>query len=126
MFESRFNTKLLTVAILFTAAVLVFTHLPQGTMPSPLQKGGVDTLQHVLAYGVITFLFLISLRTSPTMLSVLLLFLAVSVIGAFDELTQIFVNRTASVADLAADIVGILSALFFYTMRRRRFPKTTP
>jgi len=126
MFETYFNIKLLITAILFTAAVLVFTHLPQATMPSPLQKDGVDTLPHVLAYGVITFLFLISLRTSPTMLSALLLFLAVSVIGAFDELTQLFVNRTASVTDFMADIVGILSALFFYTVGRRRFLTTTP
>jgi len=126
MFEIRFNIKSLTTAILFTAAVLVFTHLPQETMPSLLQKDGVDKLQHVLAYGVITFLFLISLRTSPTILSALLLFLAVSVIGAFDEITQPFVNRTASVTDLVADIVGILVVLFFSTMRRRRFLRPNP
>jgi len=126
MFEIRFNIKSLTTAILFTAAVIVFTHLPQETMPSSLQEDGVDKLQHVLAYGVITFLFLISLRTSPTMLSALLLFLVVSAIGAFDELTQPFVNRTASVTDLVADIVGILAALFFYTVRRRRFLSPNP
>ncbi len=126
MFEFRFNIKSLTTAILFTAAVLVFTHLPQETMPSSLQKNGIDKLQHVLAYGVITFLFLISLKTSPTMLSALLLFLAVSVIGAFDELTQLFVNRTASVTDLAADIVGILAALFFFTVRRLWFQSPNP
>ncbi len=126
MFETRFNIKLLTTAILFTAAVLVFSHLPQETMPSPLQKDGVDKLEHVLAYGVITFLFLISLRTSPTMLSALLIFLAVSVIGAFDEITQPFMNRTASVTDLAANIVGILSALLFFTVRRQWFLSPNP
>ena len=126
MFEIRFNIKSLTTAILFTAAVLVFTHLPQETMPSLLQKDGVDKLQHVLAYGVITFLFLISLKTSPTILSALLLFLAVSVIGAFDELTQRFMNRNASVTDLMADLVGILAALFFSTMRRRQFLRPKP
>jgi len=126
MFETRFNIKLLTTAILFISAVLVFSHLPQETIPSPLQKDGIDKLEHVLAYGVITFLFLISLRTSLTMLSALLLFLVVSAIGAFDELTQPFVNRTASVTDLVADIVGILFVLFFSTMRKRRFLRTTP
>ncbi len=126
MFETHFNIKLLITAILFTVAVLVFSHLPQETMPSSLQKDGFDKLQHVLAYGVITLLFLISLRTSPTMLSALLLFLAVSVIGVFDELTQPFMNRTASIADLVADIVGIIFVLFFSTMRRRRFLSPNP
>ncbi len=126
MFEIRFNIKSLITAILFTAAVIVFTHLPQETMPSSLQEDGVEKLQHVLAYGVITFLFLISLRTSPTMLSALLLFLVVSAIGAFDELTQPFVNRTASVTDFVADIVGILAVLFFSTMLRRRFLRSNP
>ena len=126
MFETRFNIKSLTTAILFTVAVLVFTHLPQETIPPSLQEDGVDKLQHVLAYGVMTFLFLISLRTSPTMLSALLLFLVVSAIGAFDELTQLFMNRSASVTDLAADIVGILAALFFFTVRRLRFLSPNP
>ena len=126
MFETYFNIKWLATAILFTAAVLIFTHLPQEAMPSPLQKDGVDKLQHVLAYGVITFLFLISLKTSPSILSALFLFLVVLVIGAFDEITQLFVNRTASVTDLVADIVGILFVLFFSIMRRRQFLRPTP
>ncbi len=126
MFETRFNTKLLITAILFTAIVLILTHIPKEVMPSQLQENSPDKLQHIVAYGAITFLFLISLRTSPTMLSALLLFLAVSVIGAFDELTQPFVNRTASVTDLAADIVGILSALLFFTVRRQWFLSHNP
>ena len=126
MFKTRFNVKLLTTAIFFTAAVLVFTHLPQEVIPSPLQKDGFDKLQHALAYGVITSLFLISLRTSPTMLSALLLFLVVSVIGAFDELTQPFVSRTASITDLVANSVGVLAALFFFTVRGRWFLRSSP
>ena len=125
MFETYFNIKSLITAILVTAVVFLFTHLPQEMMPSTLQIDGIDKLEHVLAYGVITFLCLISLRTSPTMRSALLLFLAVSVIGAFDELTQIFVNRTASVTDLIADIVGILCVLVFSTLRRLWFLRPT-
>ena len=126
MLRTYFHIKLLIIAILFTTAVFVFTHLPQEIMPSQFEKDGVDKLEHVLAYGVITFLFLISLRTSPTILTALLLFLVISTIGAFDELTQPFVNRTASVTDLAADIVGILSALLFFTVRRRWFLRLNP
>ena len=126
MFETRFNTKLLTTAILFTAIVLILTHIPKEAIPSQLQENSLDKLHHVVAYGAITFLFLISFRTSPTMLSALLLFLAITVIGTFDELTQPFVNRTASVTDLAADIVGILTALLFFTVRRQWFLSPNP
>ncbi|MHC4800161.1 MAG: VanZ family protein, partial [Planctomycetota bacterium] len=61
-------------------------------------------------------LSLISFRTAPTVVSVLLLCLVVSVIGVLDELTQRLVGRTASFTDLAADVIGMLSALVVYTV----------
>jgi VanZ family protein len=125
MFETYFNSKWLKTAILVTALFFLFTHIPQEMIPSTLRKGGVDKLEHVLAYGVITFLFLIALRTSLTIRSALLLLVVVTVIGAFDELTQIFVNRTPSVTDLIADIVGILCVLIFSVVRRLWFLRTT-
>jgi VanZ family protein len=125
MFETYFNSKWLKTAILVTALLFLFTHIPQEMIPSPLRKSGIDKLEHVLAYGVITFLFLIALRTSLTVCSALLLLVVVSVIGAFDELTQIFVNRTASITDLIADIAGILCVLIFSTVRRLWFLRAT-
>jgi hypothetical protein len=47
-----FNIRLLTTAILFTAAVLVFTHLPQEIIPSPLLKDGIGELEHFLAASI--------------------------------------------------------------------------
>ncbi len=127
MFETRFNIKSLTTAILFMAAVLIFTHLPQETMPSPLQKDGVDKLQHVLAYGVITFLFILSLKSSPSLLSALFLFFAISAVGIVDEATQSLVNRTASVNDWLADIIGIIVTLTcFVVFKRKRQSTLTP
>ena len=125
MFETYFNSKWLKTAILVTALFFLFTHIPQEMIPSTLRKSGIDKLEHVLAYGVITFLFLIALRTSLTICSALLLLVVVSVIGAFDELTQIFVNRTASITDLIADIAGILCVLIFSTVRRLWFLRAT-
>ena len=116
MLATHFKIGPLVTAILVTATVLVLTHLPQTMMPLPLQESGIDKLQHVLAYGTIMLLSLISLRNAPTVFSVLLLCLVVSAIGVLDELTQPLVNRTASVADLAADVVGMLSALVVYTV----------
>ena len=120
MIENHFNTKSLKNAILVTVVVLVLTHIPQAMMPSSLGEDGIDKLEHVVAYGVIAYLFLISLRGAPTVRSALLLCFAVSLIGAFDELTQPFVNRTASVTDLAADVVGILSAVILFAVKRQR------
>jgi len=45
------------------------------------------------------------------MLSALVLFFAILAVGTIDELTQPFANRTASLADWLADIVGIIIAL---------------
>jgi len=118
MFETYFYIKRLKISILVTALFFVLTHIPQEMIPPTLRKGGIDKLEHALAYGVITLLFLISIRTSLTIRSALLLLLAVSFIGAFDELTQTFVNRTASVNDLIADIAGILCVLLFSAVIR--------
>jgi len=118
MLETYFYIKRLKFSILVTALFFVLTHIPQEMIPPTLRKGGIDKLEHVLAYGVITLLFLISIRNSPTIRSALLLLVAISVIGAFDEITQIFVGRTASVTDFIADIVGILCVLLLSAVIR--------
>ena len=69
MLETRLNTKHLIVAVLFAAMIFAWTHLPQGAMPSLLQKDVIDRLEHILAYAVIVLLFLISLRAEATTLS---------------------------------------------------------
>ncbi len=93
-------------------------------MPSQLQVIGLDKLAHVSVYGAITFLFILSLRISPTMLSASLLFLAILGVGAIDELTQPFVNRTASLADWLANIIGIFTVLLFSIILKSR-PQST-
>jgi len=94
-----FNIKWLIVAVIFTATVVLLTHLPQEAIPSRLQVRGLDKLAHALAYGAITFLFILSLRTSPTMLPVSILFFAILAVGTIDELTQPLFKRTASLGD---------------------------
>jgi len=67
MIKARFKIRWLATAIIFTAGVFLLSHLPQGTMPSALEKDGIDKPEHFLAYGIMTFLFLLSLRSSLTM-----------------------------------------------------------
>lgn len=119
MANRYFNIKWLLIAVLFTAIVVLLTHVPQQVLPDQLQVGGLDKLAHIVAYGVITFLFILSVRTSPTMLSTLLLFFTISSVATLDELTQPFVNRTASVNDWLADIVGVIIALYTFVFCSR-------
>ncbi|MCJ7692187.1 MAG: VanZ family protein [Sedimentisphaerales bacterium] len=123
--NTYFNIKWLIIAVGFTAIVVLLTHIPQEAMPPQLQIIGLDKLAHILAYGAITYLFVLSLRTSPRLLSASLLFLAILGIGAIDELTQPFFSRTASLADWLADIIGVSGVLlFFLRSKRSRYQST--
>lgn len=116
---SIFNIKWLIIAVIFTAVVVLLSHIPEEAMPFQLQVTGLDKLAHALAYGAITLLFILSLRTSPTMLSASLLFVAILAVGAIDELTQPLVNRTASLADCLANLVGVSGVLLFFLRFKR-------
>ena len=83
-------------------------------MPERLQVRGLDKIEHIAAYGAITILFVLSLRTRFSLLSAATLFFAISALGAVDELTQPLVNRTASPFDWLADIVGISVVLLAF------------
>ena len=124
MCKSRFDIRWLAVAIFSTAATVILTHLPQETIPPALRQSGVDKLEHAVAYGVIMALFLVGLRTSPTVSAMGRLVLVVAAIAALDELTQGLVSRTPSILDFAADVMGMSSMVVLYTwwshsLRRR-------
>jgi len=114
MAKPTFNFKWLTIATLFTAIVVLFTHIPQEIMPERLQVRGLDKIEHFAAYGVITLLFVLSLRDRFSLLSAAALFFSISALGAVDELTQPLVNRVASPFDWLADIVGISVVLLAF------------
>ncbi len=126
--KNFFNIKWLIIAVTFTVTVVFLTHLPQEAISFRLQVGGLDKLAHALAYGAITFLFILSLRACPSLLLGLILFFAILALGTIDELTQSFVNRTASLADWLADVTGIFVVFVFKTVQsfsNHRQAKTT-
>lgn len=123
-FNNYFDIKWLALAVAFTAIVLLLTHIPKEAMPPRLQENPHDKLHHVIAYGVITFLFILSLKVSSTPFLFSLLFFAILAIGIADEVTQPLVNRTASLADIAANIIGIVTVLLFSMVGKRQFQKT--
>ena len=126
--DNYFDIKWLVFAVTFTAIVLILTHIPQEFMeliPSQLQGGesGLDKLYHVAAYGVITFLFIFSLKSLLSQLSSLLVFFALLAVGMADEVTQPLVNRQASLTDFVANAIGIVMVLLLSGVRKRLFQK---
>ena len=121
--KNYFDIKWLILAVTFTTFVILFTHIPQEFMPSQLQKSGLDKLQHTVAYGAITFLFILSLKNSLSLFSASLLFLIISVVSIFDEITQPLVNRQASLTDITANAIGILTVLLFSIVGKHRCRK---
>ena len=122
--NNYFDIKRLVLAVTFTATVILCTHIPQEYMPSQLQKSGLDKLQHIVAYGAITLLFILSLKSSLSLFSAFLLFFGISVISIFDEVTQPIVNRQASFTDLVADVTGIVAVLLLSVVVKHRCKKT--
>ena len=122
-FDNYFNIKWLVIAITFTATVILLTHIPQKVMPPRVEKYGFDKLYHFAAYGAITFLFILSLKKSLSLLCASLLFFNILAIGIIDEITQPLVNRTASFSDLTANVIGIITILLFSMVSKRQFQK---
>jgi len=121
---SIFNIKWLIAAVIFTAIVLLLTHIPKEVIPPRLQENSHDKLHHVVAYGAITFLFILSVKVSSTPFLFSLLFFAVLAVGIVDEVTQPLVNRTASLADIVANVIGIVMVLLLSIVGKRQFQKT--
>ena len=101
----------LSLAFGFLIVVLTLTHIPQRNMPVDLNWLSVDKAIHTIAYGGLTFLFLLAfgLPVRPLVLLVIVVFILG--VAAMDEWTQGFVGRSASQADFCADGVGVVLAL---------------
>lgn len=110
--ENTFKFKWLIISFCCTVTVVFITHIPQKYMPNQLDVIGIDKLGHILAYGIITLLFIFSLKSSLSLFSIMIIFFAIACLGIVDELTQPFVNRTASILDWLGDIIGIATVLF--------------
>jgi len=115
--QSPFRPRGMVLTLLATVCVLGLTHIPQSSVPRVFQVNGLDKLQHVVAYGLIAGLFLRSLRTPAHPAVLVIGFVVLAAIGALDELTQPWVNRTASVLDYLSDLAGVAIAYLVFSMR---------
>jgi VanZ family protein len=106
--QGRLSWGWLGLAVGGLVVVLVLTHIPQQKMPVELNWLSVDKLIHAVAYGGLTFLFLLAFGL-PCRLRILVpIAVCMLVIGALDEWTQSFVGRSTSIADWMANAIGII------------------
>lgn len=118
-FTSVLNVKWFVILIFFTVTVFTFTHIPQQVLPELLQMNGLDKVLHVLAFGIITLLFILTFRISHNSMFNFIPLLTILAFAVVDELTQNFVGRTASLYDWTADLAGIVfvQGIFLYHNR---------
>lgn len=103
--------KVVRVALLlYVALIFTLTHVPRAPQV-PLDQG--DKLAHFGAYAILAFVLRLDQRlygrTSAAWGALLLVIIALY--GAFDELLQIPVGRTADVWDWYADMLGAIVGL---------------
>lgn len=79
--------------------------------PHGLGTFNLDKILHIIAYGMLTALMVMAIKPPRTRSLRLGLFVMLLVLAITDETTQAFVGRSTSIADLQADIIGILIAM---------------
>ncbi len=108
-------------------AYLIFlfstTHFPNLRLP---EKAGDDKLAHMVAFGLLAFLFwrfLVTFVTPHTWRFAGGVALATIAYAAFDEITQPIFRRSSDVSDWVADTCGIVVVIVALEVVRR-FQKT--
>jgi VanZ family protein len=111
--------------ILYWIAMFLATHWPDIDRYAPEQMRAVPHLDKLVHFGMyagwmLMWGWLLSAggRRIASAVKVWLL-VGGAAWGAFDELTQAFVDRQPSVGDFACDLAGITAALVLLTLWRR-------
>ena len=110
-------------AITVAAVVLVLTHLPPKMLPKFLPGGNFDKLEHFVAYGVMSFLFLMAVKDIGRMQTILLVIVGILLFGGIDELTQPWAGRSCDVFDWMFDLFGLAAActvVWYRSIRKNR------
>ena len=106
------SVKWRIIAIVYFFFLVAATHTPQKRMPESLDLFGLDKILHVVAYAILTVLFMRAAGTGRPLLYRVVSVVVILGIAGIDEYTQTYVGRTCSVHDWLADIAGISLALF--------------
>lgn len=113
------NHKWLLLSVIFTITVIILTHIPQGMVPVVFGRRGFDKVLHIVAYCIISCLFIMTFHAFNNLKFNLILLLIIIVLGAADELTQEITGRNPSIFDWMSDIMGGLIAQYIFFFHNR-------
>jgi VanZ family protein len=124
LLKSCFRPWWTLLALVVAGCVLGLTHIPGQDIPPVLQHVASDKVEHIVAYGLMAGSFLLSLQRPVRPVLLLLGLAALALIGALDETTQPFVNRTCDLMDYLSDLTGITLASVVFLIATR--PRVRP
>lgn len=110
--KSLLKDKLTTIAILITLGIAILSLIKLGK--SPIQINHLDKIKHAFAYFVLSFVWLIALRT--TKISKYLIVFCCFFYGIIIETLQVTItsHRSGEILDVIANTTGILIAFIIY------------
>lgn len=114
----RWAARARTLAIVYFALLFIATHVP---MPSHDMPSYSDKWFHFGGYAVLTMCVLAGWELTIGVLQArhyFAVWLAGTLYGVFDEVTQSFVSRTCDINDWAMDVLGIVCGLLVYRLAR--------
>jgi VanZ family protein len=119
------NARLWQSALaIYWLALFIGTHLPLDRVPQPARTH--DKWAHLIAFALLSGLFATTWELSAGRLNVRHLMRAwflIVLYSAFDEATQPFVGRYASVIDWLADAAGAALGLMLFVWVRRKMAR---
>lgn len=116
MRPSYFNLRYAVPVLLWAVLIFVFSSIPGRSLPE-VDIFSFDKIAHFFVFGVLGYLnvrWFYHFRASPVLLFRHYVFFSICIVTVYaglDELHQLLVpNRTCSLLDFLADVLGILSA----------------
>lgn len=106
------NIKTVAIAILITISIAILSLIKIG--PQPIQINNLDKYEHVLAYFVLSFCWLLAFRR--TKINKFIIIFCCFFFGIIIETLQVTATsyRTGDILDIAANTTGILIAYTIY------------
>jgi len=117
--ERNYNVVWLVTAS-YMLIIFILSSMPYPPQPLP-SKGGITFIEHVIEFGILGFLLLISFRVKTTVRKAAILAILISILyGISDEIHQAFVpGRYSDIVDVLADSVGAIIAIVTTNFKMR-------